>query len=211
MTMFVVGTPQKTGKCYKATKHVECTFLITLKYQLILSDCTPTEVTLNMRRIPQSQISCKKHTVSLAHNFQCKTIWKNKLCLTIGDFNSASGQLSSLQSSCKKQVRKGQGKTKEQLKTPLTSIKRSPQKLFMIISPAKMWTSKLKHSDISSKKVSFDFPKFKHFITKKRVFSWNPSNAANDRILRISQLDIERTIKNRPKNDLDLETGHFHG
>lgn len=120
-----------------------------------------------MRQIPQSQISCKKHTVSLAHNFQCKTIWKNKLCLTIGDFNSASGQLSSLQSSCKKQLRKGQGKTKEQLKTPLTSIKRSPQKLFMIISPAKMWTSKLKNSDISSEKVSFDFPKFKHFTTKK--------------------------------------------
>lgn len=60
-----------------------------------------------------------------------------------------------------------------------------------------MWTSKLKHWDISSKKVSFDFPKFKHFITKKRVFSRNPFNVANDRILRISQLDIEGTIKKK--------------
>lgn len=77
-----------------------------------------------------------------------------------------------------------------------------------------MWTSKLKHWDISSKKVSFDFPKFKHFITKKRVFSRNPFNVANDRILRISQLDIEGTIKKKKtkiQDDLDLETGHFHG
>ena len=76
-----------------------------------------------------------------------------------------------------------------------------------------MWTSKLKHWDISSKKVSFDFSKFKHFITKKRVFSRNPFNVANDRILRISQLDIEGTIKkkNKIQDDLDLETGHFHG
>lgn len=121
-------------------------------------------------QIRQSQISCKKRTVSLAHNFQCKRIWKNKLCLTIGDFNSASGQLSSLQSSCKRQVRKGQGKTKEQLKTPLTSIKRSPQKLFMIISPAKMWTSKLKRRT-SLRKRFRSISRNLNILSRKKGFS----------------------------------------